>query len=971
MKKRLLIAGLVCLVVFGQVSCDFDIGNYNTAGVNSGTAVNPSRAAEAYEEVDFLSYAMPMVFGPSVSGGNTNPIVAVVKGPFAGNPVGGLYSNEPIPEGYIELCAINNGGKIAGSEDGIAFFFKEVDASKNFKIEAEFIIRSFGINPDPDPNIMGTKNDRALDSNGQEAWGIMARDFVPEWGSGGGSMTMEAIRTRMNTPHPSTGEMQISLKNRSSTGYLTGTRGGDSNMIMVGGVKRGVRMYYREGVKYNGYTPLRRFDEASGGYINNLESGNPTENKYQDASQSRFYFLPRELGDYTPYTSDDGYPTLAARPDFPEWNKIGFKPAGEDVEKRWKWESTYFVRLEKTNNGFDYLIKPPDESHLPQNERTGKETISTYPEYVKAESLHKRVPLYDILDSVNKEKYYVGFFAARGARVWVKISSIKYWEADAEDCDPYIEPNPETVSATLEVVSPEFYTGNKYLYVKSNVNGELVVTQDGTRIPTEVIYQEWVVEKENGSGLPHTLWTIPTLDYKTGANIFSLTFYPDNELPPELKNSGAAGKVLASTTSINRTFIVTKKLYQNGTGDIYVSAGGRSGNNGTVGSPLDLQTAINYVQPGQTIIMENGIYNMNKFVSIVRYNDGRMDARKTLKAKERNKVIIDFNKNIYLEDANQGFLMGGNYWTLDGFHVRNTPNKTKGLVVAGHNNVMSYLMTYNNGDTGFQLSGSASEPKRYWPSGNTIEYCESFNNMDGAQTDADGFASKLTVGKDNQFLWCISHNNNDDGWDLFTKKETGAIGIVKFYGCVSYENKRMLNGYETRAGGNGFKLGGEGISIRHEIRQCLSFLSGSKASPIMSNSNPGLDVYYCTAIGESGRGVGSINITSGDNTTPEGMTRLEARQNSVYAGNGSVTNTDFESVLFSLRELYGIETSATAVEIGDGSTYPISDLKKFLDRKPDGRPDLRDVYKPAGDEWATGAWAFYVDQKPVPNFVNF
>ena len=921
MKKSLILV-VICILPLCLVACGFDIGHFNIAGNSSGKASNAHTSSDAFVEIDFLAHALPLVFGPSSTGSS------VTIGPFGKNTDPSTYNeycNEAIPEEYIELRAISGAGKIAGSEDGIVFYFKEVDSGSNFIMEAEFLVRSFGTNPTNDPAVMGTADDKTLNSNGQEGWGIMARDFIPEWGR----ITMEDIK-----------EKNLLLNTRTSGSYYTGNRGGDSNMIMAGGVKRGARVYWREGIKHDGVTPLRKFDEESGTYSNNLTSGNPTLNAYMDASNCRFNYTPRELGDYTSYTSSDGTPTLAARPDFPSWG------------------STYVVKLEKTNNGFDYMI------------RSDKGTFTTYS---GAQEMQPRVPLYDILDSVNKEKYYVGLFAARDARVWVRKDSIRYWEADAEKCEPYIKPDPEKVNAVLEVVSPEFYTGNEYLYVKSNVGGELIVAQDGVRIPSKVIFKEWVVEKENGVGLPHTIWIIPTLPHKPGANIFSLTLYPDRDLPDELKNSGYAGKVLGSTTAIKKNFVVTKKIYHNGTGDMYVSPAGRSGNSGSSGSPLDLQTALHYVQPGQAVIMQSGTYTMNKLVHIARYNDGRYGEPKTLKAEERNKVFIDFNKNMHLQEANQGFLAGGSYWVLDGFHVRNTPDKTKGLVVSGHNNILRYIMAYNNGDTGFQLSGSASEPKRYWPSGNTIEYCESFNNMDGAETDADGFAAKLTVGRDNQFLWCIAHNNNDDGWDLFTKKESGSIGMVKFYGCISYDNKRMLNGSITRAGGNGFKLGGEGISVRHEVRQSLSFLN--VGSPIMSNSNPSIDVYYSTAIDAYGGSLGPINITSGDGSTPDGRLRLEQRKDCVnssssgnVSGNGNVTNYDFESVLYTLNELYGIEAEATW---HDGSRYAISEAKKFLKRKPDGRPDMGTVYRPTGVQWATGAWAFYADQKPEPDFNTF
>jgi hypothetical protein len=221
--------------------------------------------------------------------------------------------------------------------------------------------------------------------------------------------------------------------------------------------------------------------------------------------------------------------------------------------------------------------------------------------------------------------------------------------------------------------------------------------------------------------------------------------------------------------------------------------------------------------------------------------------------------------------------------------VRNTPDKVKGFTLMGKNNTISWVKTYGNGDTGLQVSGQNSEAKRLWPSGNLIEYCESYDNKDAAADDADGYAAKLTVGADNVFRWCIAHNNADDGWDLFSKRETGAIGIVKIYNCISYENGSVMSG-PINGDGNGFKMGGEGIPVRHEIHQSFSFME--KSSNITSNSNPALMVYDCTGYKSGG---GSIAIGSGDGTDPSGIAAgcVTSGAASAYAGG----NTDWKALL--------------------------------------------------------------------------
>jgi hypothetical protein len=336
--------------------------------------------------------------------------------------------------------------------------------------------------------------------------------------------------------------------------------------------------------------------------------------------------------------------------------------------------------------------------------------------------------------------------------------------------------------------------------------------------------------------------------------------------------------------------------------------------------------------------MKNGVYKVVS-VAIPRYNNGKYGMLKRLVAETRNGVVIDFDK----DPKAKGFVLEGNYWEIDGIHVRNTPDKVKGMTISGHNNHITWVSTYSNGDTGMQISGSASEPKTFWPSNNLIDYCESFNNRDGAEIDADGFASKLTVGEGNRFEWCVSHNNCDDGWDLFTKKETGSIGVVKFYACVSYDNGTMLDGQITRSKGwNGFKLGGEGISVRHEIRHSLSFRNGGKSYD--SNANPAIYVENCTAVGSSGTNGGTIDIRAGDSTTPA------AKPVNCLDQVSDLESTDFASILHPSPNF-----------IVSGNNYVTWDTGKgqFLERDEAGKFILNVVYKPVGGKNGKGAWDLY------------
>ena len=145
---------------------------------------------------------------------------------------------------------------------------------------------------------------------------------------------------------------------------------------------------------------------------------------------------------------------------------------------------------------------------------------------------------------------------------------------------------------------------------------------------------------------------------------------------------------------------------------------------------------------------------------------------------------------------------------------------------------------------GLQISRTdSSDDKRTWPSNNSIIGCESYNNCDPSGINADGFGAKLTVGEGNVFKDCKAHHNVDDGWDLYTKTGTGAIGAVTLENCVAYKNGVRLNedGTETAygtGGNNGFKLGGENVAVAHRLVNCQAY--DNLHNGITTNSNPAL-----------------------------------------------------------------------------------------------------------------------------------
>jgi hypothetical protein len=216
---------------------------------------------------------------------------------------------------------------------------------------------------------------------------------------------------------------------------------------------------------------------------------------------------------------------------------------------------------------------------------------------------------------------------------------------------------------------------------------------------------------------------------------------------------------------------------------------------------------------------------------------------KTLSASQGAKVVIDSKQK------QAGFELAGNYWHIYGIDFANSADNKKGFNISGNHNVVELCNTYNNGDTGMQISRYGNVGKELWPAYNTVLNCTSYDNMDSGANNADGFAAKLTVGDGNVFKGCIAYNNIDDGWDLYTKGESGPIGVVTIDGCITYNNGKNSTG--TVVGdGNGFKLGGEGVAVNHVIKNSIAF--NNLTSGFTSNSNPAVISENCIAFGNAG-----------------------------------------------------------------------------------------------------------------------
>jgi hypothetical protein len=269
---------------------------------------------------------------------------------------------------------------------------------------------------------------------------------------------------------------------------------------------------------------------------------------------------------------------------------------------------------------------------------------------------------------------------------------------------------------------------------------------------------------------------------------------------------------------------------------LYAAPNGSASAAGTQASPTTLASAITRVTAGGTIYLRGGTYPSAQTITIAPGNNGTASARKNLVAYPGETPILNFSA-MAEDPANRGLAVNGSYWRVAGIIVERAGDN--GIFVGGSNNIIERTVTRFNRDTGLQLSRIASDtPDAQWPANNLILSAESHDNADSDGEDADGFAAKLTVGGGNVFRYAVAHHNIDDGWDLYTKTDTGPIGVVTIEDSLAYTNGTLSNGGQAGNGDrNGYKLGGEDIKVNHVVRRSIAFRNGKHG--FTYNSNPG------------------------------------------------------------------------------------------------------------------------------------
>ncbi|MFD3837405.1 right-handed parallel beta-helix repeat-containing protein [Streptomyces sp. NPDC058642] len=242
----------------------------------------------------------------------------------------------------------------------------------------------------------------------------------------------------------------------------------------------------------------------------------------------------------------------------------------------------------------------------------------------------------------------------------------------------------------------------------------------------------------------------------------------------------------------------------------------------TVSTTAQLEAAVKSAAAGTTIQLRAGTYYPT--ATLKSTANGTSSARITLQAYSSEKVRIDGSK---LADGSWLAGIYGDYWTVQNLTFQNSP--AQGFVVTSSaGGVFKNLVTANNGDSGFTLRGDGT-------TNNLVQNLDSHGNYDpaGHGQNADGIAVKFGSGTGNRITGARLHNNSDDGLDLWQFSSPVTIEHSWAFG----NGKNRWNDPAFEGNGNGYKLGGGGVTVAHVVNNNAAW--DNTLNGFTENSNPG------------------------------------------------------------------------------------------------------------------------------------
>lgn len=411
----------------------------------------------------------------------------------------------------------------------------------------------------------------------------------------------------------------------------------------------------------------------------------------------------------------------------------------------------------------------------------------------------------NLLEQQDPKRMYVGLFASRNARVRFENIDLVLTEYTPPQPAPALwVPVNENVRPTLYLRSGTVSTTPDYaVTLQGNEDGEVTVTLNGADLGTLALKDE----------RPATL----DVALRDGENELTCLYR-------------------FGSGTLRETFTVVYTPVPGPCDEVFAAPDGREDGAGTKDAPLSLPAALRRVAQGGTVYLKGGEYC--DALKMTQELAGSLDRVKTVAAAPGERAVI-----------RGGLELASCFWRVAGLEFTEKRN-----LVLGSFNLVESCVFRDCDETGLMIGrGHPAGFNFAWPSHNLVRNCESFGNIDPKHMNADGFAAKVGVGPGNVFENCVAHDNVDDGFDLYNKVETGRNSPVTMRGCLAYRNGLWTDPADPShvihggGGGNGFKVGGEGLAVGHVLEHCVAFQN--LMAGFSDNFNPGpLRVIGCVAV---------------------------------------------------------------------------------------------------------------------------
>ncbi|QDV76523.1 right-handed parallel beta-helix repeat-containing protein [Botrimarina mediterranea] len=373
--------------------------------------------------------------------------------------------------------------------------------------------------------------------------------------------------------------------------------------------------------------------------------------------------------------------------------------------------------------------------------------------------------------------------------------------------------------------------------------------------------------------------------------------------------------------------------------DYFIAPTGNNAGNGSIGAPwATFDFAIDRLDPGDTLHVRGGTYSLNSRIQIRSNEGGTESAPIRIWAYESESPVLDFStmsNSQWGQSGGRGIQVdeGADWLHLRGLTIENA--RDNGVWSGANHGVYERIVTRWNGDSGMQLSGTASY--------NLIENADSYENYDPSSNgeNADGFAIKFSeLGPGNIVRGARAWGNSDDGWDMWQSIQ-GAVLVEdswafdngkilpRFYDVEALEANDM-NPSNFNGDGNGYKLGQD--SGPHTLNRVLAWDNQVRGIDVNGNGF-GVFVNHSTVF-DSGRNWNfdeTASETVNQHLLTNNVSVLGSQSDTFLSGVTSSFNT-WNGIPANAADFLSLDdTIARGPRQADGS-LPVSD---FLRLSPD------------------------------------